>query len=167
MGFPHWYITNTRWTPWWMVERKASEKYTASMASSKKKKQKKKNETCQNQTENEAADFPRFIVIEFLVVCQAKFSFFHIEKIISTRATPKTIKKNQERKLASQGGQTEAGRKYIKNENFSYDEMQSILRGKFNTSKGVIRSRELAFSTEEEIASALGKLSYKYKKNLH
>ena len=37
---------------------------------------------------------------------------------------------------------------------------------KLNTSKGVIRSRELALATEDEIASALGKRSYKYK-NLH
>ena len=38
---------------------------------------------------------------------------------------------------------------------------------KLNTSNGVIRSRELALATEDEIASALGKRSYKYKENLH
>ena len=41
------------------------QKYTAPMASSKKKKKNKQN-LSESDSEKEAADFPRFIVIEFL-----------------------------------------------------------------------------------------------------
>ena len=65
------------------------------------------------------------------------------------------IKKNKELKLACQGGLLEAGRKYIKNENFLYYQMQRIPTKK--TFKGVIRSRVLALATTEEMSAALGK----------
>ena len=67
------------------------------MASSNKK---TKQNLSESDSENEAADFLRFIVIESLEeVCLAKFSPFLIEKVISTRATPKTIKKTRNRNL--------------------------------------------------------------------
>ena len=59
-GLPPWIIHNTSWTPWWVEERRASEKYTAYMASSNKK---TKRNLSESDSENEAADFPRFIVI--------------------------------------------------------------------------------------------------------
>ena len=31
MGYPTWFIHNTSWTPWWVEERRASEKYMASL----------------------------------------------------------------------------------------------------------------------------------------
>ena len=37
-GFPPWFIPNTSWILWWVVERRASEKYIAHMVSSNKKK---------------------------------------------------------------------------------------------------------------------------------
>ena len=62
------------------------------MASSNKKKTKRN--LSELDSENEAADFPRFIVIESLEgVRLAKFSPFLIEKVISIRATPKSVKK--------------------------------------------------------------------------
>ena len=68
-------------------------KYIANMASSNKK---TKQNLSESDSENEAADFPRFIVIESLEeVCLAKFSPFLIEKVISTRASPKTVKKTR------------------------------------------------------------------------
>ena len=57
---------------------------------------KSKRNLSESDLENEAADFPRFIVIESLEeVCLAKFSPFLIEKVISTRACPKTVKKTR------------------------------------------------------------------------
>ena len=41
-GFLPWYIPNTSWTPWWVVEYWTSRKYTTLMASSNKKKKKTK-----------------------------------------------------------------------------------------------------------------------------
>ena len=76
-----------------MEERRASEKYTADMASSNKK---TKRNLSESDSENEAADFPRFIVIEsFEEVCLAKLSPFLIEKVISTTASSKTVKKTR------------------------------------------------------------------------
>ena len=52
------------WTPWWVVEQRASEKYAAYMASSKKKKTKRN--LSESDSENAVADLPRFIIIESL-----------------------------------------------------------------------------------------------------
>ena len=79
------------------------------MASSNKIKNKRY--LSESNSENEAADFPRFIVIEPLEeVCFAKFSPFFIEKVISIRITPKTLKKT--RQLACRGGLLEASRRH-------------------------------------------------------
>ena len=63
------------------------------MASSNKK---SKRNLSESDLENEAADFPRFIIFESLEeVCLAKFSPFLIEKVISARASLKTVKKTR------------------------------------------------------------------------
>ena len=73
---------------WWW-----SEKYTAYMGSSNKK---SKWNLSESNSENEAADLPRFIVIESLEeVCLAKFSPLLIEKVRSTKASPRTVKKTR------------------------------------------------------------------------
>ena len=69
----------------------------------------------------------------------------------------KNCYENQERQLASQGGQLERGRNILKMKIFYMTKCRAYLHEKLNTSKGVIRSRGLALATEEEIASALGK----------
>ena len=88
---------------------------------------KTKRNLSESDTENNAADSPRFIVIESLdEVCLVKFSPFLIEKVISTRATPKRVKKTRNVNLLVEGDNQKTGRKHIKNENFSYDEMQRL-----------------------------------------
>ena len=93
------------------------------MESSNKKKN--KWNLSQSDSKNESADFPWFIVIESLEkVCLAKFSPFFIEKVISTRATLKTVKKTKNGNfLVEVDSQRQV--ENIKNENFSDDEMQS------------------------------------------
>ena len=79
---------------WWNTGPAKNKQHLAS--SNKKIKQ----NLSESDSENEAAVFPRFIVIESLKeVCLAKFFLFLKEKVISTRATPKKLKENQERKL--------------------------------------------------------------------
>ena len=125
------------------------------------------NETSQNQTENEAADFPIFIVIESLEeVCLAKFSPFPIEKVLSTRASPKTFKKTRNGNLLVEVDSRRQAENISKIKTFHTTKCRAYPHEKLNSSKGVIRSRELALATEDEIASALGKRSYKYKENL-
>ena len=79
MGFLLWFIPNTNWTMWWVVERRASEKYSLYMVSSDKKSKRNLSES-DKETEE---------------VCQAKFSLFFVEEVIATRATPKTVKKTR------------------------------------------------------------------------
>ena len=110
--------------------------------------------------ENEAADFPRFIVTESLEeVCIAKFSPFLIEKVISTRDTPKTVKKTKNGNLLVEVDKRRQPENILKMKTFHTTKCRAYQHKKLNTSKGVIRSRDLALTTEEEIASALGKQS--------
>ena len=104
------------------MEHSASEKYTTSTASSNKNLKNRRN-LSESDSENEAADFSRFIVIESLEdVCQAKLSLFLIEKFISTRTTLKTVKKNRNWNLLVEVD----SRKPIKSENLLYNEMTSL-----------------------------------------
>ena len=105
------------------MECRASEQYTAYMASSNKK---SKQNLLKSDSGNKAADFPRFIVIESLEeVCLAKFSPFLIEKVISARASPKTVKKTRNGNLLVEVDNRRQAEN-IKNKNLSYDEMQSL-----------------------------------------
>ena len=116
--------------------------------------QTKKRNLSESDTENEAVDFPRFIVIESLEeVCLAKFSPFLIEKVISTRASPKNVKKTRNGNLLVEVDNRRQAENILKIKT----KCRVYLHEKLNTSKGVIRSRELALATEDEIASALGK----------
>ena len=154
-GIPSGFILNTSWTRWWVMERRASEKYAAHMASSNKK---SKRNLSESDSENEAADFPKFIVIEPLKeVCLAKFLPFLIEKVISTRASPKTVKKTRNGNLLVEVDSRRQAENILKIKTFHTTKCRAYPHEKLNTSKGVIRSRELASATEEEITSALGK----------
>ena len=127
------------------------------MASSNKK---SKQNLSESDSENETADFPRFIVIESLEeVCLAKFSPFLIEKVISTRASPKTVKKTGNGNLLVEVGCRRQAENILKIKMFHTTKCRAYPHEELNTSKGVIKNRELALATEDEIASAsaLGK----------
>ena len=89
--------------------------------------------------------------------CLAKFSLFLIEKVISTRAIPKTVKKTRNGNLLVEVDSRRLAENIFKKKTFYTTKYRAYPHEKFNTSKGVIRSRELALATEDEIASALGK----------
>ena len=125
------------------------------MTSSNKK---TKRNLSESDSEYEAADFPRFIVIESLEeVCLATFSPFLIEKGISTKASPKTVKKTRNGNLLVEVDSRRQAENKLKIKTFHTTKCRAYPHEKLNTSKGVIRSRELALATEDEIASALGK----------
>ena len=138
------------WTPWWVVDRRASEKYTAYMASSNK-------ESKRNLSESDwewGSRLPKFIIESLKEVCLAKISPFLIEKVISTRGSQKTIKKT---KYANLFVEVDSRRRIenIKNKNVLYDEMQSLPAWETQHFQGSYQ--QLALATEDEIASALGK----------
>ena len=108
-------------------------------------------------SENEAADFPRFIVIESLEeVCLAIFSPFLIEKVICTRASPKTVKKTRNGNLLVEVDSRRQAENILKIKTFHTTKCRAYPHEKLNTSKGVIRSRELALVREDEVASTRG-----------
>ena len=85
-----------------------------------------KRNLSESDSENEAADFPRFIVIESLEeVSLVIFSPFLIEKGISTRASPKTVKKTRNGNLLVEVDNRRQAEN-IKNKNLSYDQMKSV-----------------------------------------
>ena len=90
MGFlPGLFPTQVR-TPWWVVKHRTNEKYTQIMASSFKK---SKRYLSDSNLET-GSDFPRFIIIDSLQDIKLdQLSPFLIEKIISSRSNPKTVKK--------------------------------------------------------------------------
>ena len=105
------------------MEHRANEKYAAYLVSSNKK---SKQNLSESDLENEVADFPRFIFIESLEeVCLAKFLPFLIEKVISARASPKTVKKTRNSNLLVEVDRRRRAEN-IKNKNVSYDQMQSV-----------------------------------------
>ena len=125
------------------------------MASSNKK---SKRNLSESDLKNVAADFPRLIFIESLEeVCLAKFSPFLIEKVISTRASPKTINKTRNGNLLIEVDNWRQEENILKIKTFNTTKYRAYPHEKLNTSKGVIRSRELVLATEDEIASAQGK----------
>ena len=149
MGFPlGTFPTQVELNGEWVVEHRASEKYTAIMASSNKK---TKWNLSESDSENEVADFLRFIVIESLEeVWLTKFSAFLIEKAISTRATLKTVKTRNSNLLVEVNSQRQV-------ESILNINCRAYPHEKLNTSKGVIWNMVVTLATKEEIASALGK----------
>ena len=127
------------------------------MASSNKK---SKQNISESDLENEAADFPRFVVIESLEeICLVKFLPFLIikKKVLSARASPKTVKKTRNGNLLVEVDSWRQAENILKIKTFHTTKCRAYPHEKLNTSKGVIRSRELALATEDEITSALGK----------
>ena len=112
----------------------------------------------QTKNVNETSDFPRSIVTESLKeVCLAKFSTFLIEKVISARASRKTVKKTRNGNFLVEVDSRKQTENMLKIKMFHTTKCRAYPHEKLNTSKGVIRSRELALATKDEIASALGK----------
>ena len=77
--------------------------------------------------------------------------------MISTRASPKNVKKTRNGNLLVEVDSRRQAENILKIKTFHTTKCRAYPHEKLNTSKGVIRSRELALATEDEIASALGK----------
>ena len=89
---------------------------------------------------------PKFIVIESLEdACQAKFSHFLRGKVIAMRATHQNVKKTQKRNLLVEMDSQMQAENILKMKSFH---TTKYLHKRLNTSKGVIRSRELALASE-------------------
>ena len=145
------------------MEHRAREKYTPPMASSYK--QTNKWNLSESDLEGEAAGFPRFIVIESLEeVCLAKFLPFLTEKVLSMRTTPKNVKKIKSRNLLVNVDNSRSVESILKMKIFHTTKCRAYPHEKLNTSKEVIRSRDLAVATEE-MSAARGKQGHKHKKN--
>ena len=125
-----------------------SQRKTYSIYSVFKLKKNKRN-LLESDSENEAAELLRLIVIESLeAICLAKFSHF---------ASPKTVKKTRNGNLLVEVDSRRQVENILRMKTFHATKCRVYPHEKLNTPKSVIRSRELALSTEEGIALALGK----------
>ena len=128
------------------------------MASSFKK---SKRYLSDSDSETES-DFPRFIIIESLQ--DTKFnqlSPFLIEKIISSRSNPKTVKKLRTGNLLVEVKSKKHAENLLKMEKFHNLKYHAYPHAKLNTSKGVVRSKEQSLATPEEIETAFKKQGIK------
>ena len=108
------------------------------------------------------SDFPRFIIIESLQDIQLnQLSPFLIEKTISSRSNPKNVKKFRTVNLLVEVEIKKYTENQLKREKFHNFKCRAYPHAKLNTSKGVVRSKELSLATPEEIETALKKTRYK------
>lgn len=106
----------------------------------------------------ERKNYPRFIVIETLEGKKmSEISPFLIEKIISQKGNPKTIKKMKNGNLLVEVDNYKDAQNFLRLKKFHTYQCKTFAPEKLNTSKGVIRSHELALATDEEIRTALKK----------
>ena len=126
------------------------------MASSfKKSKRYLSDSDSDSETES---DFPRFIIIESLQDTKLdQLLPFLIQKIISSRSNPKTVKKLRTGNLLVEVESKKHTENLLKMEKFH----NLKCRAKLNTSKGIVRSKELSLATTEEIETAFKKQGMK------
>ena len=100
-GLPPWFILNTSWTAWWVVEHRNSKKPKPLMAFSTKNDNNKTSKRFHREISSESKDyiirFPRFIVLEAQDDPPlTNSSLFIIGKVITSNLKPRTIKKNSQ-----------------------------------------------------------------------
>ena len=128
------------------------------MASSFKK-SKKYLSDFDSETKN---DFPRFIITESLQDKKLdQLSPFLIEKIISSRSNPKTVKKLRTGNRLVEVESKKHADNLLKMEKFHNLKCHAYPHAKLNTSKGVVRSKELSLTRPEEIETAFKKQGIK------
>ena len=128
------------------------------MASSFKKSKRYLSDS-DSETEN---DFPRFIIIESLQDTKLdQLSPFMIEKIISSRSNPKTVEKLQAGNLLVEVESKKHTDNLLKMEIFRNLKCRAYPHAKLNTSKGIVRSKELSLATPEEIEMVFKKQGIK------
>ena len=112
-----------------------------------------------SETEN---DFHRFIIIESLKDTKLdQLSPFLIEKIISSRSNSKTVKKLRTGNRLVEVESKKHADNLLKMEKFHNLKCCAYPNAKLNTSKGVVRSKELSLATPEEIETAFKKQGIK------
>lgn len=97
-----------------------------------------------------------FVLISPKETPLAKLSAFLIEKVLSSRLDPKTVRKLREGNLLIEVEHRKHAKNIIKMKTLHNIKMKTFLYARLNT-KGVIRSKELSLATSEEITSSLGK----------
>ena len=116
---------------------------------------KKQNEIFfESDSVTEAADFPKFIVLESLQdICQAKLSPFLLEKIILTKATSRSVKQTRNGNLFMEVDSWRHPESILKIMTFQITKCKPYPHKKMKTLKGVIRISKLSLATTEEITN--------------
>ena len=128
------------------------------MASSFKK---SKRYLSDSDSETES-DFPGFIIIESLQDTKLdQLSPFLIKKIISSRSNLITVKKLRNGNLLVEVKSKKHAENLLKMEKFHNLKCHVYPHAKLDTSKGIVRSKELSLATLEEIETAFNKQGIK------
>ena len=108
---------------------------------------------------DQLVSFPSFILLESLEEGRplSKLSPFVIEKVISSRIVPRSVKKLRNGNLLVEVGQKAYSDILLKMTTFFEIKIKSYPHTSLNSSKGVVRSPELSLCTLDEIKTHLGK----------
>lgn len=105
-----------------------------------------------------STNYPRFLVIELLERKKmSELSPFLIEKVLTGKSNPKSIKKLRDGNLLVEVNSNKDAQNLLKMYNFYNYKCKVFPHGKLNTSKGVIRNQELSLATTDEIRTAFKK----------
>ena len=99
--------------------------------------------------------FPRFITIESKSSPITSLSLFIIEKVISSNITPKSVKKLKNDTLLVEVEKRKHADFLLKMTMFNNIAVKTYPHKSLNTSKGLVRSKELSLCTLEEIKKEL------------
>lgn len=101
-------------------------------------------------------NFPRFIILETMEVTPlTKLSPFLIQKVISSNVPAKTVKSIRNGTLLIEVENKKHATSLLKMTNFHNVKIRAYPHQKLNSSKRVVRSRELTLCTIEEIKTEL------------
>ena len=119
---------------------------------------KTKRNISQTDSNTEFNEFPKFIELESMnKIPLKKLSPFLIEKVISSRAKFKSIKKIRNGNLLVKVTEKKHADSLLNMEKFHYYKYKAYPHERLNSCNGVIRSQELSLATEEEIKTVLRK----------
>ena len=115
------------------------------------------NETKNNKMNNTSTlTFPRYIILESMEETPlAKLSPFVIQKVISGNFTPKNVKSLRNGNLLIEVEKKKHADFLLQMKVFHNMKIKSYPHEKLNSSKGVVRSRELPLCTLEEVKTEL------------
>lgn len=120
------------------------------------KKSKRPHTEIDSDSDNEDTNFPRFIVLEATSnIPLTKMSPFIIQKVISSKITPKNVKKLRNGTILVEVQNKKQAKTLLQLQKLHETNIKAYPHQTLNYSKGVIKNQEISVCTTEEIKTEL------------